>query len=139
MSFLGRYQLGEIVPLPLTTVNASDTPSAPAAVPTCQVYRGVTPVAGFTLPAVDNANLPGFFLYPLFLEAKFSAGNYRVVFHWAISSTTFTTLACFDVLSSGDAEGGGIALGTLRMPGMNFALMQTRSGRIGKYRNPRTV
>jgi hypothetical protein len=139
MNWLGRYQKGEIVPLTFATVDASEAQATPDAVPTAMIYRSGAIVAGLSVPALDDHNLPGLFQASLFLEPQFSAGHYQVVFNWMISSTNYTGQAFFEVLSSGDPEGGGIALATFRMPGMHYALMQTRSGRITKMRNPRAL
>lgn len=137
--FLGRIQRGEVIALPLLTVNGSDTPTVPDQAPCVVVYNGVTPVGAFKMPAIDPLKVTGLFCHHLQVGGGYTAGMYRAVFTWKISSSDYSTTKSFEVLVAGSVDGSGIAMTTFRLPGADFALVQGRSGRIKRFRNPRAV
>lgn len=139
MSFLGRYVKGDIVPLLLACVDASDVPLELAAAPSAQVYQDGGILKIIKLPVIDKPRLTGVFFFPLLLDANFSAGNHAVLFSWTIAGANYSVVHEFEVLASGNSEGLGQALITLDLPDSSYALMESISGRIKKMRNPRAL
>lgn len=136
MSFLGEYQLGDLVPLSLVTVDADDTPTLPDAAPQADIYSGSALVASVKLPVVDLTRRV--FGLRLPLSSAFAAGSYDVAFRWLLSATENGATARFEVRAGGHAEGSVIGLSyfqpNLERPAVVF---QTDGGFVGAYRNPR--
>jgi len=136
MSYFGEYQLGDLVPLAVQTVNASGTPTLPDAAPLADVFSASAKVATVKLPVIDLARR--LFGLPLALSSAYAAGGYDVYFRWLLSGTPLGAPGRFEILAGGDAAGTIIGLATYR-PNLERTtlLFQTDAGLLGAYREPR--
>lgn len=139
MEFLGRYQRGDVVPIPVITANATPVPTLPGAAPVAYIYKAGTFLEAVKLPIKDRYLVTAFFLFPLFLGAKYTAAHYQVWLTYSVSSTVYATVATFEVVSSGNKDGDLVSLTTKNFPAVAHALGQTRSGRIRRFTNPRAL
>ena len=139
MSYLGNYLKGELVPVTFVAVDADDAPAVPSQAPSAIVYQGATALATFKFPAIDQLKRTGVFQYMLFLGSSYTAGSYRIEYEWIISGNVYADVYEFDVATAGAMDGPGISLTTVNHPAAQYALMHTRSGRIIKRRNPRSL
>jgi hypothetical protein len=138
--YLGRYQRGEVLPIHLTAKTTAGVPTAPDQCPAYQI-RNETPStvdSGF-IGQKDRYEHTAFFLQPVLLDHSFAAGRYTIVKQWMISSSVQVEQDTFQVLSSGDPNGAGIALTMHEGEGTNAALLHSQSGRIRRLRNPRAL
>lgn len=135
--FLGRYILGDTVPLHVGAVDGNGAPAEPDAAPIAFVNSDSAQVATFKLPICDRYGVTGWFHYPLVLDARFAAGHYRVAYQWAISGTRYGGVATFEAVAGGQPDGPGLALFFYRRPSANYLILQTDGGRIVRRRNPR--
>lgn len=135
---LGRYQIGDEVPLPLLCLNSSERPADPDEAPRVAVYGGAGgAVADFALPVCDKAETVGWFLGRLYLGGDYAEGHYEVVSRWAVGGTQGGRVDTFEVVAGGAESGQVIAMHSYERPHSNFMVQQRTSGRLYKGRNPR--
>lgn len=138
--YLGRYRLGEIVPIILQTLDDSLTPTNPTNAPVAVVYDSSdSAVRSVKLPIMDQADVTGLFHYPLSLDNVFSAGTHEVIVHFTVGSTIKVVILSFEIVAGGDYDGSGIEMYYFRHPLRNYLLLQTDAGLIRKLRNPRAT
>lgn len=107
---LGRYQLGDTVPITIQTVAANDVPTDPTSVPTIRTYTSAGTLIDTDLKVPRlGVGTTGLFRKNLFLGSTYAAGKYCVR-----ASYTVTNLKCplffFEVLPGGNAKGAYRAL-----------------------------
>ena len=134
---IGRFALGEIVPLAVWTRNSSDTPTLPVRSPVAAVYSGTALVLTQSLPISDRYGVTGFFSYGLHLDARFTTGPHSVIIHYVIGSSSYLESQDFEVVAGGNALGAGIASYYFSIPQANVVLLQTDAGKLLRRRNPR--
>lgn len=138
MSYLGRYQLGQLVPLSLVTRSADRAPAVPDTAPIAKVYNsGGTLVATKKMPVVDRDAQTGLFQYPLFLGPEYATGEYMVDIGYLISASAFAETFTFEVVAGGDSDGEVIAMYFYERPHAEHIVYQVSSGRLKQGRNPR--
>jgi hypothetical protein len=137
LEWLGRYQLGGIVPIAVWARTA-ETPTLPASAPVAEIYAdNGDHVATEKLPIQDRFGVTARFAGRVHLDGRFATGPYRVAYRWTIGSDDFGAVDLFDVLAGGNISGAGIGMYFFRHPGSDYLLMQTDGGRIRRNRNPR--
>lgn len=136
--YLGRYILGQVVPLFFWSRNGSGTPTAPADAPLATIYdsSGNT-VLSLYMPIADQANTTGFFEHLLSLDSRFSVGYYDCVITASVSGTSKVAVVSFQIVAGGNVDGSGIAMHYFNSPHRDFLLLQTDTGILRKLRNPR--
>lgn len=135
---LGRYQLGDEVPLPLLCLDTSKRPADPDAAPRVAIYdEAGGAVKDFALPVCDKAETTGWFLGSLFLGSDFAAGHYEAVYRWKVGGNHGGRVDTFEIVAGGSESGQVIALHSYERPHSDFMVQQRTSGRIYKGRNPK--
>lgn len=138
---LGRFQLGEFVPITLGSVAGNNVPSWPTACPTIKTFieTDFTSAIETLRPmARDLLRVTGMFYYPIRLSSSYTAGKvYLVTKSWAISGSTYVETEQFRVVAGGDADGGAIGAAALRRPEALAVVYALDSGKIKSARNPR--
>lgn len=136
--YLGRYQLGQEIPLSVRALNSSGVPTAPAAVPTINVYKsdGTKVISAKGIPIVDRYGVTGYFSYNLYLDARFATGSYAIVVSWTVSGFTGRDVLHFEVVRAGNVDGAIVSLYFYRRPHADFILQGTDGGVLTKGRNP---
>lgn len=137
MSYLGRYTLGQIVPLTIRSLNSSGVPTNPAAAPYARIYSGSGFVKAVRLPILDSADITGTFKANVVLNNAFSTGFYHVAIIFTVSGTVKVVHHNFEIVAGGSVDGSAIEIHYFRHPARNFLLAQTDTGRIKRLNNPR--
>ena len=138
--FLGRYMLGQLVPLQVWTRDSAETPTAPIIAPHADVFApGGTKIVSQKLPVMDSGAITGYFLYQLSLDARFTTlGTYTVSTNYILGSSSYVEEDTFFLQAGGHVEGAVEGMHLLRIPNADFVLLHTDSGRVVRLRNPRT-
>jgi len=95
------------------------------------------PLFASRVPIYDKLSTTGLFRLSLFLDERFSEGEYIIAFSWKIGGTQGGMQERFTILPGGAGSGQVIALRNYETPHANFLVQQRTSGRIYKGRNPR--
>jgi hypothetical protein len=134
--YLGRYRVGDAVPLTLQTVNTSDTATAPDRAPYAFLWSPSALVATIRMPIHAAFRTTGLFKYLLRLGHKFAVGNYNVVYRYDIASAREQHVDVFDIVDGGRHDGPILSMHTFDRPDSVFILQHVASGRILRGRNP---
>lgn len=138
MEWLGRKQIGDKLGL---VVSSKDPKSGASATPAALVRGYIYDSAGAIVEAVplhpkDRFGGQRDFTAALRLSASYTPGYYQVYYAWAVSSTLYTRVDTFEVVSGGDADGQVIALASVERPEADYVLYETESGALRAGRNP---
>lgn len=146
MTHLGRYRLGDRLPLVLRCLNAGE-PEWPGGPPVVTVYApngpafdAGLPVDSFTVGADDVGAVTGLFRRAVFLGPKYSGyiGRYTAVARWADGDgAVHAKLWTFDLIDGGSAAGDVIAAAVVDRPRATFVLHQRYDGSLARGMNPR--
>ncbi len=135
---LGRFKLGDFVPLSVLTHGAGDIVYAPAAAPTAIVYDGDgVKVASFALPVVDKGAVTHLFVLPLRLDSTYAVGSYSVAINYTANSIKHLHVLHFEVVGGGDAAGSIISQVFYPRPHARFLVQKTSSFTRRLTKNPR--
>ena len=138
---LGRFQLGQWVPLTFLSTNNVDTASWPTATPTIKTYDAsdvTTVVETIRPPAHDMLRVTGLFRYMLQLGSSYAASKvYIVAATYAISGTTYGTMMQFTTMPGGDADGAVIGATFVRRPEAGVVAYVKDGGKFLAANNPR--
>lgn len=133
---LGRFHVGDSIPLAVSSEDNNGVPTLPTAAPTARIYSGSTLIETVSLPIWDRYKVTAYFQKRHRLGSSYSAGTYLVVYGWTISATSYKKVAFFQVYSGGDADGNVIAAAAVERPEANYILYETESGSLMAGRNP---
>lgn len=136
MAYLGRYRVGDAVPLTLQTVNTSLTPTAPDRAPYAFVWSPTALVATLRMPIHEQFRSTGLFKYLLRLGHKYGVGNYKAVYRYDVSSVRQQQVDVFDIVDGGRHDGPILSMHTFDRPDSVFIVQHLASGRILRGRNP---
>lgn len=135
--YLGMKQQGEWLDVELQCLNTASTPTMPTDVPVLKIWSGATRIVNAEMPIVDATDQVGVFCFPLFLDARFSAGHYTGDIGYTIGTDFFLKPIYFDVSPGGHYDGQVLATAFYHRPNRDHILYQTESGRIKVGSNPR--
>ena len=133
---LGRFQPGQILPIGVTTVDGTGTPTWPDTAPVATVKDAGNNVIWTGKVALDP-DTPYRFSSALFLGIPYSLGTYSVGYEWSVGVYNGTATDTFDVISGGDVGGRIIAMYAYDRPEARYVVAQLTSGNIVQGRNPR--
>jgi hypothetical protein len=136
MGFRGRVPLGGEVFVGCLCVDKNQTPFAPDACPTMDVYSVAGRVLTKQIPAVDPTVVPGLFGYRLFLNSPFGVGRYRVRYRYTHGGLNYLDMDEFEALP-GNTNGAVISEYAYLKPGNNYLIQQLDSGVLVRGRKPR--
>lgn len=136
---LGRFRVGDYLPLRLVVMDAGRTPAVPDAAPTAYLWKasGPTKLATLTLSVDETARTTGMFALPYLLDATFAAGNHVVVFKWAVAAVAQQRVAVFEIVAGGGSEGDVAAMHVLERPEGTWVLRQHGRGMVTAGRGPK--
>lgn len=136
LCYLGRYWLGDAVPLVVQSRNNANTPTDAASAPYARIYSSTTFVKVVRLPKTDHSDITGLFQFLLHLDGTFSTGFYDVIVDYLVVATQKVQHLRFEIVAGGDSDGKAIKMYYLRQPDRAFLLAQLDAGRIKKLQNP---
>ena len=135
--YIGRYQIGQVVPISVVTTDASDNPSDPDDVPIARIYRGSTFVASVRMSVRDRFSQRAYFDHQLkLMGGAYQAGYHTVIYTYTVSGSTITKQSCFQVVPGGDEGGTVISMTTYKRPEAQSVVAQLTSGRLVFGRGP---
>lgn len=139
MAYIGRFQLGEILPLRLQCRTTAATEVSPTNAPTYQIYKtnDTAVVAATKLAPYIKGALTGWFVGEEPLDSTFSAGRYNVVYTWASGGSTYRRTDTFEVTAGGNSSGQYLGLRFARYPHADYVIGLTDLGTLEQRRNPR--
>ena len=135
--YLGRYKLGEFLPLTVWCRTAALAPALPVTAPVAMVYSDSSLVTSFKMPIRDRYVVTGFFQHALRLDGRFGIGHYQVVYNYITGSVAKGQVDSFEIVAGGHADGMGISLYYCRRPTSDFFVLHCDGGRVVRRRNPR--
>lgn len=138
MRYLGRFQLGQFMPLDVQCFANSVTEVAPTSAPTFTVYKADdTPVVSDVKMAIQaKGSLTGWFRGEIFLNATYSAGRYHGIIEYASSGSSYSEEFVFDVIPGGNATGEYIGMYFYERPHARFCIGLSDAGTLEFRRNP---
>jgi hypothetical protein len=135
--YLGRFTLGQWVPLTAIATTGAMTPGWPAAAPVFSVYDGAGGrVLSGTMPPLDLARLVGSFAYLLRMNSAFDAGHYLATITFTLGGTPYSVENRWEVVAGGNADGGLVSLHHYQRPHATFILGRLDSDQRYIARNP---
>lgn len=136
MAYLGRYQLGQTVPLRMACEDSDGAAAAPSDAPIAKVF-GASFVLAKQMPVEDLGASTGLFSYQLRLDSNFSVGQYSVTYFYKNSSFLGCEHDYFEVIAGGNDDGGVIAMQSFELAHAKFVVGKAEDGIIFSGRNPR--
>jgi hypothetical protein len=137
---IGRYQVGDHLPLFVQCVNSLGVPTDPTLCPTYVIYDNAGVVAGSgQVPIRDAVVLDGWFGMPLRLLASLASGMYSIVYSYQISGVNYAEIQTFEIVGGGDAAGQVISLDQYRRPEAGHLMIEREDGTILSGRNPQPL
>lgn len=133
--YLGRYQVGQSVPLALAVVDGDGQPAAPDAAPLATVTDPDEAVVAAVKMALAGDAMH--FALPYFLGIERALGTYTVGYAYSIGGESSALAGSFDVIPGGDVGGAVISLIGYDRPEAQFVVAQLTSGRLVQGKNPR--
>lgn len=131
---LGRFQLGDFVPLAVLTVDHTGFPTMPDAAPVATVADGSgTAVATLKLALLNVATQFGL---PWFLGVGATLGTYTVQYAFTVAGHAGTATDTFEVIPGGDPGGAIISMFAFDRPEATYVVAQLTSGLLVQGRNP---
>jgi hypothetical protein len=126
---LGRYLLGDKVPLILSTITSDVVPAAPTAAPTARIYKNAATAttAVISIPIKAKGKATGLFAHDLFLSSTYSVGIWFVLLKWTVSAVVYKQLYRFEIVTGGDADGPPVALKYFDQRGADHLFWQTEA------------
>jgi hypothetical protein len=130
---IGRYQLGDYVPLSLQTTDQNLLSTIPDADPAIKLYRNGTLVTTTTMSVLDPNRAVE--QYVLRYQPN-NLGSWIAVMTYALSAITYTKVESFLVVAGGNSTGAIVAAHSLRLPGHDYVVCQADGGTLRYGRNP---
>ena len=135
--WLGRYQLGQTVPLRLQCRNAASVAFLPSQPPLAKVFGASGLVRSKAMPILDRYVITGLFQLPLYLDGQFAPGLYESVYHFTDGSYYGIEVDNFEVVGGGNAAGAIVSMHWYERPHAAFVVAELETGNIFAGRNPR--
>ncbi len=138
--FLGRFQLGDFLPLTVQAMTSSGE-VAPTAAPNYTIYDSsdaiVTGADDVKMPPLDKAVRTGWFAAEHRLNSAFSTGRYNVRIEWASSGSNYGREYSFEVVAGGNATGAYVGAEFFTPAHGNFIVGLSDGGTLESRKNPR--
>lgn len=134
--FIGRFQLGDTIPLFVVTTDASDTPQVPEFPPTVKIWSKNKLVKAKFVPTWETFTQTGIFLGRAFLDPKYAIGLYRVTYYYQIGTFQGIKVGNFEVMPGGNTDGNVMSMYYYHCAQANFVVQGLDSGKIVQGRNP---
>lgn len=136
---LGDWQLGQEFPIVLQATDGA-SPAWPDQAPQLCLFNGATLIRRVLMPADSQAQLPGLFRYPLFLNDEFpSSGIVTGFCQWVYDGDPFARPLAFRIIPGGNTTGQIISMAFVRRPSSSVMIYQTDAELILKASNPRVL
>ena len=126
--YLGKFAVGDRIPLTVITVDGDTVATAADSVPKVYFYTPAgTNVAVVNVPKVDYVNHRHMESYRV--PSSLTTQKHILVYEWAVSNTYHTADSC-EIISGGNAAGNVFSLRTVNRPGGQWVVYATENGNI---------
>lgn len=136
MAFLGRFKLGQYVPIPVAVMQGEE-PALPTSAPVAAIYQGQTKSESKLLPIIEPGAVEGFFVYQLFLGFGYSVNYYNVAIQYKVGSSAHIVTHHFEIVSGGHINGAVVSMTFYDRPQADFVVEKLDGGFRSIGRNPR--
>lgn len=132
--YLGRFQLGQSVPLLVQPVDDGGFHYPPDAAPVATIVGpGGDTIDSVKLPMVsDDLN----FGRRYFLGFGLALGTYQVAYSYVVAGVESTSQGSFDLIGGGDPGGRVISMFAYERPEGRYVVAQLSGGLIAQGKNP---
>jgi len=140
MSYLGRYQLGDFVPLLVRTKDEDGIITIPTVTsdqaPIAAIWSDSAKVENLRLPVVDLSL--GLFGGRVQLTSNYAVGQYFAAATWTVGGKTVVgdAVFTFEVVAGGDSDGAVIAMKEYLRPEAVNLVFEKDGGKVLCGRNP---
>ena len=134
--YLGRYFQGQVVPILVRTIDGSGTPSLSDNPPFIDLRRDGALIRQVQAPILDRYVSTGTFVYPLRLDASFTAGRYTATHFYRAGAYYGLDSDVFEIVAGGDSDGSIITQFYWKRPEAIYLVQQTEAENILLRRNP---
>lgn len=135
--YLGRFQLGDTLPLLLLTRDADDALQLPDHPPNMKIWKpDATLLRAEEMPIVEKFAQPGTFLSRVFLGTAFLVGVWTITYHYTIGSYLGLGEDIFEIMPGGNADGHIMSMYFYDRPHAAFIVQSLDSGQLVSGRNP---
>jgi hypothetical protein len=135
--YLGRFQIGQTVPLAVVPVDSGGFPSPPDSAPVATVQDPSNTTVGILKMALGGD--PEHFAIGFFLRGGLALGTYQVTYAYRVNGASLGETGSFDVIPGGDPGGAVIAMVGYDRPEARYVVAQLASGRLVQGKNPRVT
>lgn len=138
MMYLGRYTLGQWLPIPLDAVIGSGAAVTPTAAPTVTIYDAAwTAVESAKKIAPRDRTATGSFEREFYLGSDYAVGLYTARAVFASGGSNFIRLYRFEIVGGGHDDGSFIGMVFFEKPDSPHIVAQQDGGDLVPRRNPR--
>lgn len=135
--YLGRQPLGQEAAFSVTAAGVDGIPAWPSDPPFIDVWRGATLIlSGLQMAKIDTS-VVGRFRINLFLDRRFSVGQYRTILRWKVGSHRGVRIDHWEIVAGGHVDGAVIGMAYHEMPFASFLVQQLDSGNLVRGKNPK--
>ncbi len=134
--YLGRFQVGQDVPLQVQCVDSNGAATLPDGAPLALVYRDSVFVRSLEVPVETDPDSLGRFRGRYTLGYGDAAGHYAVVYLYSTFGLERADSDQFEVVPGGDTSGSAIAAFDFTRPDGDFVLAHLAAGRIASGQTP---
>ena len=140
--YLGRYQLGEVVPVVVQCRNRNQKPVRPDIAPLAAIYRldssGAVPVTSRYMSMREKSALTSFFQLDLFLNATLfvNGGQHVAIVTYTSEGADQVEEEFFEIVGGGNELGVVTGLHYWERPEARQLVMLTQLGTLRAGRNP---
>lgn len=139
MTNLGRFQLGDWLPLCLQAHGSTYAPTLPDNAPTAKIFDASgTLVETLNMPINDRYGpTTALFMRRRLLDSSYSTGFYMVTYLWIVSSTGYAETQQFEIVAGGSADGNVIGNYWNETPAAGYVITSLDGGKLLTNRGPR--
>lgn len=140
MISLGRFKLGDFLPLHVEAINGSRAEGSPSAAPNYTIYNSsgtvVTGADDLKMIPHDKPTRTGWFYAEHKLGSNFAVGRYDVLVESTISASVYPRRYCFEIVGGGHTSGGYIGLEHVPSPQAKYIVGMLDEGTVEIRKGP---
>lgn len=131
MSYLGYYQLGDEVYLPVLTSSSINEEVEPSEAPVISIFNSIGALeANVKVPKINSSKKKYHFGAEYYLKYNLYLGKYTAIISYQKNGVFYSKVLYFDVYNTGDINGGPMSMTAVKFENANFLISQLSSGVI---------
>lgn len=138
--YLGRFKLGDFLPIPAWCVNSSREEVSPTVAASYTIYDVadsiITGANDAKMIPHDKATRTGWFYAEHRLGSAFAVGRHNILVEWASGGSNFGEVHCFEIVAGGHTSGGYIGLEHVQSPQAKYVVGLLDSGSVEIRKGP---